>query len=232
MPIKYYLQPNPINPDPNDQSARVLSGNVLNADDIIQRMLKRGTTLTETDMKAVLNLLFDVVSDEVAEGNNVNLPIANIKPSITGVFVNAADSFDATRHTKKATLSSGSLLIEKMQKASVEKILQPVPMPVLLEYQDINTGSSNSVLTSGGIGQIVGEELKFDINNSTEGVFLVAQSGTETKISIIATRTEGKLMFSIPTGLASGNYTLEVRRAYTKNSLIRKGTLNEVLTVA
>jgi hypothetical protein len=76
MPIKYYLQPNPVTPDPNDQSARVLPNASLTLEDIIAKMMLRGTTVTEADTRAVLNLFFDVVSDEVADGNFVNLPLA------------------------------------------------------------------------------------------------------------------------------------------------------------
>jgi hypothetical protein len=231
MPIKYYLQPNPVTPDPNDQSARVLPNASLTLEDIIAKMMQRGTTVTEADIRAVLNLFFDVVSDEVADGNFVNLPLANIRVGISGVFTSITDSFDPSRHSIRATLSRGLLLSEKMQKVRLEKTLQPLPSPVILEFLNINTNTTNSVLTPGGIGQIVGEELKFNPNNPQEGIFFVAADGTETKVQIIASRTEGKLVFSIPT-LPAGNYTLEVRRAYTKEDIIRKGVLSDTLTVA
>jgi hypothetical protein len=231
MPIKYYLQPNPVTPDPNDQSARVLPNASLTLEDIIAKMMLRGTTVTEADTRAVLNLFFDVVSDEVADGNFVNLPLANIRVGISGVFTSITDSFDPSRHSIRATLSPGLLLSEKMQKVRLEKTLQPLPSPVILEFLNINTNTTNSVLTPGGIGQIVGEELKFNPDNPQEGIFFVAADGTETKVQIIASRTEGKLVFSIPT-LPAGNYTLEVRRAYTKENIIRKGVLSDTLTVA
>jgi hypothetical protein len=159
MPIKYYLQPNPVTPDPNDQSARVLPNASLTLEDIIAKMMQRGTTVTESDTRAVLNLFFDVVSDEVADGNFVNLPLANIRVGISSVFTSITDSFDPLRHSIRATLSPGLLLSEKMQKVRLEKTLQPLPSPVILEFLNINTNTTNSVLTPGGIGQIVGEEL-------------------------------------------------------------------------
>jgi hypothetical protein len=232
MPIKYYLQPNPITPDPNDQSARVLPNVVLDTDGIIKRMLLRGTTLTETDLKAAINLLNTVVSDEVADGNTVNLPFANIRPGISGVFANALDTFEPSRHTRKATLSQGLLLIQKMQNAKVEKITQPMAAPALMEYMDVNSGNANSKLTPGGIGQIVGEELKFNNANATEGIFFVDGSGAATKVQVIANRTDGKLVFSIPATLAVGNYSLEVRRAYTQSNTLRVGTLIDTLVVS
>jgi len=232
MPIKYYLQPNPITPDPNDQSARVLPNASLTLDDIVSKMIKRGTMVTETDAKAVLTLFFEVVADEVADGNFVNLPIANIRSGISGVFTSVTDNFDPARHALRATLSPGALLNEKLRNARLEKTLQPLPSPVILEFLNVNTNTVNSVLTPGGIGQIIGEELKFNPDNAQEGVFFVKSDGTETKATVFATRTLGKLVFNIPSTLTAGTYTLEVRRAYTKDNIIRKGVLPDVLTVA
>lgn len=229
MAIKYYLQNNPITPDPNDQSARVISNQVHDLESIIKEMLKRGSTVTEADVMAVLKVFFEVVTDEVAEGNNVNLPLVNIKPSVNGVFTSATDSFDASRHITKASVTAGILLNEKMSNAKVEKTTQATATPVLIEFMDINSQNTNSILTSGGIGQIIGEELKFNPSNAAEGIYFVATNGTATKVAVVASRTEGKLMFSIPT-LAAGRYTLEVRKGYGSTTIVvRTGSLQDVL---
>lgn len=231
MTIKFYLQPNPITPDPNDQSARVLPTGVLNIEDIVQEAMRRGTTLTETDLRASINLTFETISYFVAQGFNVNTPVANFRGGINGVFTSATDSFDASRHAVKASVSPGTMLIEAMSKATVEKVLQPLPSPTLIEYFDINTQTANSKLTPGGIGQIVGEELKYNTANAAEGIFIVSSAGVATKVTIIASRTEGKLMFNIPAPLAAGNYSLEVRRGYGNAGTIRTGALNDQLQV-
>lgn len=232
MSIKYYLQPNPITPDPNDQSARVISNQVHDVDSITREMLRRGSTITEADVRAVLKVFFEVVTDEVAEGNNVNLPLVNIKPGISGVFSDATDSFDASRHIKKATVSSGILLTQKLNFANVEKVTQPQAAPALIQFTNVNTQTVNSILTPGGIGQIIGEELKYNPANVTEGIYFIASDGTATKVEIIASRTEGKLVFSIPSTLVAGNYTLEVRKGYgSTNIVVRSGSLQEALQV-
>lgn len=232
MPIKYYLQANPITPDPNDQSARVAANTSLDLEALIAKMLKRGSTITEADINAVLKVFFEVASDEVADGNNLNLPLVNIRPGISGIFTNATDSFDPSRHTKKASLSPGLLLTQKMEAATVEKITQPIPTPTLIEFTDVNTQTTNSKLTPGGIGQIIGEELKFNTANAVEGIFFVSvTNGTATKVTVLASRTEGKLMFSIPASLVADNYTLEVRRGYGAAATLRTGTLADLLQV-
>jgi len=231
--IKYFLQPNPITTDPNDQSARIMSNATLDLQDIVKLATKRGTSLTETDITAAANLFFDVVTDEVANGNNITLPLVNIRPSIKGVFISAADSFDAARHIKRATLSAGQLLTTKMQNAKVEKLTAQLPAPILVEFLDVNSATANSLLTPGGIGSITGEELKYDPENVAEGIFLVpAGEGEAIKIAVVATRTEGRLMFSIPTGIQAGSYALEVRKGYGASSAIRTGSLNEMLEVS
>lgn len=233
MAIKYYLQPNPITPDPNDQSARVLAKETLSTEDIVKLILRRGSTLTESDIRATLHMLFKVVVDEVSEGSSVLLPICNIRPSITGVFASAADSYDASRHTVKATISSGNDLYNRMLTAPVEKVLQPSPSPYITEFTDVVTGSANSKLTPGSIGQIVGEELKFNPENTADGIYFVSLAdSTEHKVTVIATRTEGKLMFSIPADLQKGNHRLEVRKSYGTAAVLRIGALNDLLTVA
>lgn len=232
MAIKYYLQPNPITPDPNDQSARVISNQVHDVESITREMLKRGSTITEADVSAVLKVFFDVVTDEVAKGNNVNLPLVNIKPGINGVFTNAVDSFDPSRHIKKANVSSGILLTQKLVAAKVEKVTQAIAAPALIQFTDVNTQNTNSILTPGGIAQVVGEELKFNPANAAEGIYFVASDGTATKVDIIANRTEGKLVFSIPTTLITGSYILEVRKGYGKTTIVvRTGSLQDALQV-
>jgi len=232
MAIKYYLQPNPVTPDPNDQSARVLSNKVHDVDTVTKEMLKRGSTVTEADIKAVLSVFFEVVTEEVADGNNVNLPLVNIRPSITGVFANVSDNFDHSRHSKGASLSQGTLLMSKMKDARVEKVNQPTPTPALIEFTDVNSGTANSLLTPGGIGQVIGEELKFNPANADEGIYFIAADNTPAKVDVIASRTEGKLVFSIPAGLATGTYRLEVRKGYgTTNLVVRGGSLADLLQV-
>jgi DNA-binding domain/Domain of unknown function (DUF4469) with IG-like fold len=231
MAIKYYLQNNPVTPDPNDCLARVLTHQTLKVEQVVKEMLRRGSTATEADCEAVLRLFFEVVSDEIAEGNNIILPLVNIRPAVNGVFKGATDSFDPSRHIKKATFSAGTMITKKVIAAKVEKIVQPISIPTLIEYTDINSGTTNSIVTPGGIGQIMGEELKYNPTNASEGIFFIAADGTATKVSIVARRTLGRLIFSIPT-LAIGNYHLEVRKGYgTSTIVLRTGILQDELQV-
>jgi hypothetical protein len=209
-----------------------MSNKIHDVDSITKEMLRRGSTITEADISAVLKVFFEVVTDEVCDGNSVNLPLVNIRPGISGVFASVTDSFDPSRHLRKANLTSGTQLMQRMAAATVTKISQPTAAPSLIEFLDITTQAVNSILTPGGIGQIVGEELKFSPGSALEGIFVIDATGVATQVTFVANRTEGKLMFAIPPGLAAGNYTLEVRKGYgTANPVVRSGSLQDMLQV-
>lgn len=231
MAIKYYLQPNPITPDPNDQTARVQSTEVLNIDSIVKRILKRGTTVTEPDARAVILLAFEEMIDAIVEGYSVNTDLVNIRPSIQGVFASVNDSFDVSRHTIKASITAGNVLYAKMATATVEKIASSVVSPDIIDFNDVKTNTSTKA-TKGGIGVITGSELKFDATNVAEGIFFInTATNAETQVTDIAMRTEGKLMFIIPASLAAGTYKVAVRKAYTQAKTIRSDAFETVLTV-
>jgi len=232
MPIKYYLQPNPITPDPNDQMARILPTAVLTIDDIVKRVIKRGTTVNEADVRAVLLLSFEEIGDAVAEGNHVNTDLVNLRPSMQGVFANVNDSYDGSRHTLRASVTAGVQLSNKMSQATVQKTDSSVISPDILDFLDIRTSTSTQA-SPGGIGTISGSELKFNPANAAEGIFFInTATNTETKAPEVAQRTEGRLMFSIPAALVAGTYRLEVRRAYTGAAIIRSDAYDQLITVA
>ena len=148
------------------------------------------------------------------------------------MFTNANDSFTQRRHKVKASLSQGVLLRDALANVRVEKVTSSLPCPELKEFSDLGSQSTDSIITPSNIGTIVGEELKFNPDNNAEGIFLIDGDGNETAITSTATRTEGKLVFMIPAGLAAGSYKLQVRKAYTNSNTIRVGELNDDLSVS
>ncbi len=232
MPIKYYLQPNTVSKDPNDQRAVIAPNSVLTNDDIIQRVVNRGSTFNQADVMGVLQLFYDEATSAVAEGNYLNLPLVNMRPGIQGIFPNAASGFDATRNTLRATYSSGLLMIQKMAAATVQKVSATSVAPDILEFIDTRS-ASNSQASQSGIGTLIGSQLKFNPLGPGEGIFFInTTDGTETQASEISTRTDGKLVFIIPATLLVGTVCwIEVRRAYTQAGTIRNGRLNQAVTV-
>lgn len=232
MAVKYYLRTNALSSNPTSHKALIVPHKINGLSDIIDEMLKRGTTLSEADILASLHLFFEVVTQQVQDGNHVNTPIVNLKPGISGGFNGSTDHFDSLRHKIKATASIGPAIKRMMEKAVTEKITKPLTLPILTAFKDIQTQNVNSVVSPGGIGQIVGSHLKYNPENPTEGIFFVSSGLEEFKVTNVAIRTLGKLVFSIPASLPTGNYSLIVKRAFGKSdTTIRKGILSFSLRV-
>lgn len=196
--IKYYLKKNPFTHGDSDHSAHVAGNKVYDGESVMAEMLKRGTTITAADITAVLLVFYDVVGDLVADGSHVNLPIANIKPRISGVFSSSTDEFDRSRHCVAASLTAGKILRAKLGDANAEKTKRTVAVPILKAYTDILSQTTNQLVTRGGIGEISGTDLKFNHTNTEEGVFFIDASGNAIKATMIAKRTKGTLVFAIP----------------------------------
>ncbi len=232
MPVTYYLHQNALVKLPKSYRAVVVPHQVYGVSDIIEQMLQRGTTLSEADILASLHLFFEVVTQEVKEGNHVNLPIVNIKPTITGSFMEQTDSFDETRHTLKAKTSAGVLLRKCLKDGPVKKFIKPLTVPIFDAFTDVQTQTLNNILTPGSIGEVVGNHLKFDKNNPSEGLFFVSTAMEVYAVTIFATIHPRKLIFSIPNNMPPGEYNLVLKRAFGKNNTsLREGTLKHLLKI-
>ena len=231
MPITYVLRENRMTEDPNDYMASVVVNHSAEMKDVIDRMVTRGSTVTRADILSVMEDFQGALESMIQDGFNVVTPFANFRVSIRGVFNGTTDSFDSSRHSILTLVNAGKRLKAFcLQNLSPMKSETPINSPSLLEFFDHNSGERNAVMTRGGIGRITGHRLKFDPEDANQGIFLIAEDGTETRITVVGMNKPSQLMFSIPGSLPPGTYTLEVRVLFTTK--IRTGTLPEPLSVA
>lgn len=235
MSIQYYLVLNTATADPNDCYAHVTTRDNLDTDALAAELVARGVATSRAQAAAVINGLFELVAEKVADGYAVNTPLFTARPGVNGVFTDPTDTFDPARHTIVGNLSAGPLLREALATATPEKILRPAPAPALTAFTNKSTGAVNTTATPGAIGQITGEQLKFDPAVTADGIYFVPGTGSAVKVPAanLATRTDGTLLFTVP-ALAAGTYTLQVRRTYGTgaNLQVRTGQLGPSLTVA
>ena len=111
--------------------------------------------------------------------------------------------------------------------------IQPVPIfPAPLELIDFATGNCNKSLTPGGLAQLIGRQLNFEFSDRDQGLFLVTDSGKETRIEAVGLNEPGRLMFMFPPNLASDHYALQVRSKNPKSNKVHTGELNGKLITA
>lgn len=214
MSIKFSLVNNPLTPDPRNCRAQVVSSGPVTLSEAIDLAVKRGRRISRTDFLLVSGVLFEVLTDLVAEGHTVITPLSRVRPSIKGAFDGEEAAFDAKKHDLGASHTSGALLLEKLAKAKVEKVRARSTLPHLSTYTDRESQTVNTEISPGGMAILAGERLKFDTNDPEQGVFFVDAGGTETRASGFMDGTAKHVIFCVPSGLPGGEYKLILRTRF------------------
>jgi hypothetical protein len=232
MSITYSLSKNHLTNGANNYRATVQSMATANLDMVIDRMIAHGCVLGRPDALGVIHHFFEAVEGYLLEGYRVNTPWVNHSLSIRGNFESKTDSFDPNRHSIEAVAYPGARLRRAIrERASVQKNLAARMQPELLEFVDWNSDQRDSALTPGGLGQLVGKNLKFDPTQAEQGIFFIpAAGGNAIQVSVVSHNTDGQLTFLIPASLAPGDYSLEVRASLSQ-AAPRSGSLEASLTV-
>ncbi|MFA8433701.1 MAG: DNA-binding domain-containing protein [Marinifilaceae bacterium] len=228
--IDYFLVENPLTKDRGDCFARVVRKQSITREQLIKDCCGRGSSLTEAEVRAVFCTLEDVILEHLEEGHNINTPLCHISPSISGVFSSEDDRFDRARHQVNFNIKEGTLLRKRKARCKFRKKRSTPYRPLLYTFVNHSTGDRNKVATPGGIGKIDGAKLKLNLNYPEDGIYWVAKDRTETKVEIIVTNTDSRLMFQIP-DLPPGEYTLYVKKHARNANTACTGYLYESIEV-
>lgn len=90
--LKYALRENLLTPEPDDYMAQTVDARSYSGEEIVELMLKRGSTLTKADAAAAVELYNTVCAELIADGCNLNTPLMNTSLSVSGVFSGASSS--------------------------------------------------------------------------------------------------------------------------------------------
>ncbi len=218
MPLNYFLINNHLTPDPNDQTTVVTGVKSYNDEEIAERMLRRGSTVTKADILAVFQNLVTEISYIVSEGDAVNSALIQATPSISGKFNDVRDSFDPSRHKLNYNLRFGKTVRDAMRKTKATKVATPETGPIISMIRDSVSGQADGTLTSGGSLEIFGSRLKVIPDMEGNGAFFIGADGTEYPVVTLVDNKPSRLIVLIPT-LPAGDYILEVRTNFSGSSV-------------
>ena len=234
MSLKYALIENTLPPNVGSYLARLQNVKSHDLESIINLMLRRGNTLTYTDILAVNNGLSEEIIQLAASGETISTPLFKLSFSITGVFDSPTDIFDPNRHEIKIHLSPGKALKAAVKKIKLRKVAPSVNQPYIIEVTDSVSESVNSQITSAGVLEINGSLLKIEGDHPSNGVYLVADDKTEYKVQTLAGNKPSRLIVLLPS-LAPGPYILKITTQYNGGKGLkspRTGIFKQILTVA
>ncbi|WP_400190128.1 DNA-binding domain-containing protein [Hymenobacter sp. B81] len=232
MSITYALRESKISPD-SGYTAQTVTQGTATEDDLIARLLKRGSTLTEADLRAVFALLPSVIADVVAEGRTVNTGFANYGVSITGSFASPDTAFDPSRHQVVARLQPGQKLAKLLaDQTRVERVAAARPEPRIQAVTDATTQTVNQRFTAGAPVRLSGTGLKFDAKAADEGVFFQKGTAAAVRATVVVRNMPGEIIVVAPAGVTGPDWRVEVRNRHHKGTDLRAGVAPSLLDVA
>ena len=230
MALRYGLVPNHLTDDPNDCMAVTTDNDTINIEQIVERAIGKGSTVTKAEALSVIEEFEYSVVAAIKEGNNVITELFKIYPSVSGVFTDEEDGFDPARHSVKLNLNAGSRLKSIVSDIELKKVEINSPQPVLQQFINLKSNTINEDFTPGQVASIKGSLLKFDSEDPQQGIFFIADDGTETKVANVIKNKPSELLFFVPEGLTSGTFQVEVRAIQYNHKKLKTGRLASELT--
>ncbi len=231
MPIHYILRPLSITPDPNDQTAIVIATDSVDEGEVFKRMAQGGSAFTESEMRGVTQLYRTTMTAMLLEGLRIRTQFGNYGVKIDGTLPDAASVFTSPANVLRIQINPSTEMSNPVQaNAVLVKDVAAPPVPLIAVFKDVTTGNLNAAASSGGIGELFGENLKFDQTKTDEGIYFVNVSdNTEVKVASVSHNAAKRLSFLIPT-LAAVQYRTEVRARFTPTGAVRTGDLQVGIT--
>lgn len=233
MTIKYALYENKLTEAADLYAAKVLISGSADLQTVADRIVEQGSTVTRTDVIAVLEGAIMATESLLLEGARINFGgLCDLYPKIKGKFNGITDHYDPSRHQIDVGASPGARVRNTVRdNATVTKQDTILPVPLVLEFIDLASGSINTDLTPGNIGTINGSRLAFSEQASDEGLCFQNTSTAESvRVTAIQKNKPSELVFMIPE-LTAGTYQVEVHKRFTPEGQLRTGRLDNILTV-
>ncbi len=227
--IKYELHENHLPHVGNQHTARVRPIGQATLDDIVDLIVGRGSTVARSDILSVLDDFAVTVENLLVLGMSVVTPVVSFRLSISGLFADGQDGYDASRHRIEVNARATRELCEHIRQRAqlIKQDAMPV-MPLLASYTDTLSGEKNVRVTPGGPARLVGRLLSYDAADPQQGIFFIDSAGVETRVETVIRHEPSEVDLLAP-ALAAGEYRLEVRAVIYDR--LRTGTLEQKLQV-
>ncbi|MBC8081749.1 MAG: DUF4469 domain-containing protein [Hymenobacter sp.] len=231
MPIRYSLIENKLTAAPDDYRGQVQHNASVSIEEMLGKIARPGSTITAAEGLAFWEELSQAIVAEVQAGNRVVSDLFVVSLGLTGTFDSSQDRFDSARHQLRVRVAPGLRLRRAEQGLSVEQVRADTVQPRPDALEDFASDTTNDRLSPGGMARLTGERLKFEPTDATQGVFLLAANGPETRVTQVKTNRPGELLFGIPAALPAGQYRVVVRAKGKDSMLLRSGELGALLAV-
>ena len=213
MAIEYHLVKGALDPIKGRHTARVETGLAINVDGMLSLLRTFNSTVSEEEAKSVIIAFQKTIGFYLKEGYGVDMGFMTLAPRVSGVFENENDSFDKNRHKigVRARLDR-SFVNEIRENALIQKSYRPGTGPSVSSVFDVTGGFVANRCLPGGTVQLLGKNLKFDLNNPKDGIYFLDSANVETRVDpfFVERHSPSALEFEMPMHVPPGEYRIEV----------------------
>ena len=211
MPIKYTLKPT-MTPIQQGKFIAVVSPTyILKFTDVIAEVAEQ-SNCSEGVIQSVMSAYQDVIKRHLANGASVYVGnLGRVFPSLAGIYESSNAVVDKS-HLRINFAISRPYAADLVANLSLEKVSNPPKEPVITSCRD-QTLEAENVFTTGGIVNLMGDNLEFERHHPEEGVFVTA-TGAEApfRVEFYGSLGQKHLQLTLPNTLfrnrgASGGAT-------------------------
>ncbi|HNF28188.1 MAG TPA: DNA-binding domain-containing protein [Leptospiraceae bacterium] len=203
--------------------AKTVQSDALSFEDFI-KAVSYGSTATAADVRAVMENLERVCTENLAQGRSINLGFCILKSMVKGSFNGPEDGFSEEKNwIKVKSLFSPSFEKKVSLEAKISRIsgVKSVPVPAGLTN---HSGTAENKMRAADLATLRGENLKFDSTVPEQGIFFSGNGGEVKAIEYSQVKSKS-VTFKVPAGLNPGSsYKLLVRNLFGKE--LRTGEMD------
>ncbi|GEM_PF-6670590 len=230
--IKYRLIKHPFSKNRTSYVARIVDQKIVDQDSIIEQITREGSILKPTECRAVLDAFFNQIVENANSGVGYHGKYIDVRHTIKGNFIDESDSYNSDRHSLNVTICLSREFNNRIKYPKTVKLQYVEHLPVINRVYDHISDETNSIITSGGVVDIIGENIKIYDSNPLHGVYIIDDDNTlVSKVDRISVNFPHRLMVVLPQNLQAGDYHIEILTSYRDTKSTHICRFNKKLTV-
>jgi len=208
----------------------------LSVEDVAAALKNRGGyTGNYSDLVQHVNLFFMEMARQLCDGYAVNTGWFSVQPVIGGFFESDKEGFDPEGHKVSFRYRTGSRLRKLAGNVEIETEGEADVAGKIGCFTDIDSGSVNQTVTSGGLFNIEGRKIKVTGAGKDCGVWFVSTDDPQKRYKVtrtLAGNAKSKIIGTAP-ALPAGEYGVEIVTCYTVGGIDLKTpkTINSGFTL-
>ena len=186
----------------------------LSQDELAKEMADWNASFTEADCLGMLSVMESVVVKYLAKGYNVELPFGTLRANATGTCASIQDGFtpETGNHTVGLLFCALRETTDNVRANLAYKQIPPdntgeARLYRLSALNDDASENGDLNMSGGRMLRLHGRNLRFDITDGKQGVFLENEGGS-IRLSVYSRRGTNVIDAPIPHDLAAGIYSV------------------------